>query len=387
MKNKFTLLIMFFINVAILVAFALLGLIIWDKMNPNINTSYSEVFEVSDENDNFNIDDEEIIKKINNEIEAPKTVNTSNRLNSLKDVDTEEVQEEEANYNNTSVNKYFYNQLNTYSKIIYKKFEENKENMKSGTYKLKFGNEFSDILLKENGQDELGSYYQSAIEAYTYDNPDVFYLSPGKMYLNIETTTRGTEKTFNCYISAGEGSDYLIDQFYTKEEINNAIGKIENVRDKILERKTGNTYKDIKLIHDYLVYNLDYDTSTSGEHIYDIYGALINHKCVCEGYAKAFKYLLDSFGIESTIVIGTATNSQGQSENHAWNYVNLDGIWYGVDCTWDDPIIIGGFDDTKISYTYFLKGSNTFDVDHFPTGFFTEEGKEFIYPTISVRDY
>ena len=60
--------------------------------------------------------------------------------------------------------------------------------MKEGTYKINLGTSFSNILSKQNGQEELGKYYQSAIEAYTYDNPDVFYLSPNKMYLNIETT-------------------------------------------------------------------------------------------------------------------------------------------------------------------------------------------------------
>ena len=113
----------------------------------------------------------------------------------------------------------------------------------------------------------------------------------------------------------------------------------------------------------------------------------MNHKCVCEGYAKAFKYMLDSFGIESTLVIGTATNSQGESENHAWNYVKLNGRWYAVDCTWDDPIIVGGFSNDEIKYTYFLKGANTFSRDHFPVGVFTEGGKEFIYPNLSGTDY
>lgn len=59
---------------------------------------------------------------------------------------------------------------------------------------------------------------------------------------------------------------------------------------------------------------------------------------------------------------GTATNSQGETENHAWNYVQLNGIWYAVDCTWDDPIIIGnGKINESIKYQYFLKGSKEFN--------------------------
>ena len=80
-------------------------------------------------------------------------------------------------------------------------------------------------LSKQNGQEELGKYYQSAIEAYTYDNPDVFYLSPNKMYLNIETTTKGQNKTYNVYINNGEEANYLNEEFSNKQDINLALEK------------------------------------------------------------------------------------------------------------------------------------------------------------------
>ena len=96
----------------------------------------------------------------------------------------------------------------------------------------------------------------------------------------------------------------------------------------------------ILFIHDYLINNIDYDSSYQAVGTYSIYGALIEKKCVCEGYAKAFKYLLNSVGYECELLQGTATNSSGQTENHAWNAVKLNGIWYEIDTTWDDPIII-----------------------------------------------
>lgn len=45
--------------------------------------------------------------------------------------------------------------------------------------------------------------------------------------------------------------------------------------------------------------------------------------------------------IPCIIVIGKATNTKGQTENHAWNYVQINEKWYAVDCTWDDPVIVG----------------------------------------------
>ena len=70
--------------------------------------------------------------------------------------------------------------------------------MKIGTHKIELGDTFSDLLSTENGQTRLGEYYQSAIEAYTYDNPDIFYLSPNKMYLNIEKTTSLFKNNLQC---------------------------------------------------------------------------------------------------------------------------------------------------------------------------------------------
>ena len=58
------------------------------------------------------------------------------------------------------------------------------------------------------------------------------------------------------------------------------------------------------MVHDYLVNNVEYDTSISQSNIYDIYGALVNNVAVCEGYARAFKYIMDEMNIPCVLVIG-----------------------------------------------------------------------------------
>ena len=65
--------------------------------------------------------------------------------------------------------------------------------------------------------------------------------------------------------------------------------------------------------------------------VYTSYGAFVNHNAVCQGYALAFKVLMDRAGIPCCYVSSDAIN-------HAWNMVRLDGNWYHVDVTWDDPI-------------------------------------------------
>ena len=380
MKDKFTMLIMTFIVIAIFGVIGMFGVIIYNEINEtDKSNALSEVAEFKTSSINTN-------DTVEKNIETPKII----EKNPLEELSKNNIEnsENDVNYDNIVVNKYFYNQLESYSKTIYKAFESNKENMKEGTYKINLGTSFSNILSKQNGQEELGKYYQSAIEAYTYDNPDVFYLSPNKMYLNIETTTKGQNKTYNVYINNGEEANYLNEEFSNKQDINLALEKIEAIRKQIIHNKTGNDYEDIKMVHDYLVENIEYDTSLQEKNIYNIYGALINEKCVCEGYARAFKYLLDGLGIESTMVIGKGINSSGQSENHAWNYVKLENNWYAVDCTWDDPVIIGGgYIGNSSKYRYFLKGKEDMEKDHTTLGNFTQGGKEFEYPTLNNKSY
>ena len=321
-------------------------------------------------------------KTVEDNIEVPEIV--ENPINSIEKSNSNA----NTNYSNVQVDKYFYNQLDEKSRIIYRAFESNKEQMKTGTYQIELGTSFSDILSQSNGQEKLGEYYQSAIEAYTYDNPEIFYLSPKKMYLNIETTTRGGTSTYNVYINSGNEANYLVEEFNSKQAIDEAIAQIEQVKNQIIQNKTGNTYEDIKMVHDYLVDTISYDSSLSKQNIYNIYGALVSRECVCEGYARAFKYLLDELDIPCVMVIGTATNSHGETENHAWNYAQLNGNWYAVDSTWDDPVVIGGGTASAESrYKYFLVGREVIDQDHSSSGQFTEDGKVFSYPNLTYESY
>lgn len=62
------------------------------------------------------------------------------------------------------------------------------------------------------------------------------------------------------------------------------------------------------------------------------YGALINGKCVCAGYAAAFHLLAQEAGLESIVVTGYLEGSLA----HAWNKVKIDDEWQIVDVTNND---------------------------------------------------
>lgn len=286
-------------------------------------------------------------------------------------------------------NKYLYSQLGENEKIIYEKLYENKENLKTGTYTIQFGNAFYDILSQENGSDKLQEEYQTAIEAFTYDNPDVFYIDVTKMYINIETIQKIFSTKYNVYINSAKDPTYLLDGFTSKEQIDQCESQVIAVKNQILNQIAGkNDIEKMKYIHDYLVDTIEYDQTFTEKNIYNIYGALVSKTCVCEGYAKALQYLLNETELENIIITGTATNSDGKTENHAWNYVNINEKWYAIDTTWDDPIIVGGGKLTNtIRYRYFLKGSSTMNKNHFISTKFTSDGQDFKFPELSITDY
>ena len=83
------------------------------------------------------------------------------------------------------------------------------------------------------------------------------------------------------------------------------------------------------------------------------YGMLVEGYGICLGYATSFQLLMDLAGVECITVVGAAFNS---SSDHAWNLVRLEGEWYAVDPTWDDPIGAEELPPTmanQVRYEYF----------------------------------
>lgn len=80
-------------------------------------------------------------------------------------------------------------------------------------------------------------------------------------------------------------------------------------------------------IHDYIAVNCLYDSSVTRFSAYD---CLVGKTAVCQGYALAYSYIMNMLGIECTVI-------KSAEMNHAWNYIKIDGEYYHVDITFDDP--------------------------------------------------
>ena len=103
--------------------------------------------------------------------------------------------------------------VSTSSEIATSKEIENDETAKSM---------FNDLLHEDAGMDKLNNSFQLAINALTFDNPDLFYIDVTKVYLLTEITTRAFSKTYRVSIG-GNGSNYLFDNFIGGDSLQNAI--------------------------------------------------------------------------------------------------------------------------------------------------------------------
>lgn len=284
----------------------------------------------------------------------------------------------------TTYQKYFYNQLNDNGKYIYYTILNNIETLKEGTQLIKI-----DI-----NKPDVSDSFQNAWDAICLDRPEIFYIDTNKFMLESQTMTNILgQKKYSYTLKPSTGnSSYLQDTWKTKSDVNNSINQIEDLANQIVKNANGSRYNQVKYVHDYIVANTSYDNSS--ENVSNIYGALINKKALCEGYTETFKYLLDKLNIPNVIVYGKALKENSDPEEHSWNYVQMDdGKWYAVDCTWDDPIIIGGGKlPEKNKYTYFLKGSKTISSSHIEDNYvssdkITKTSTYFTYPTLSENDY
>lgn len=144
-----------------------------------------------------------------------------------------------------------------------------------------------------------------------------------------------------------------VEKVYTEEMIMKINQKVEEIiATEIQEDMTLN--QKIRVIHDYIIEHTVYDNERAEiirenwekDPTYasnNAYGPLIEGKAICGGYADAMAIFLNYFGVK---------NYKIASLNHVWNYVELDGVWYHLDLTWDDPVVNTG--ENVLLHNFFL---------------------------------
>ncbi len=164
--------------------------------------------------------------------------------------------------------------------------------------------------------------------------------------------------------TVGDYTVVNVDPDLMSEDVNVIKGykeKFERVANNIITeaKKKENTYEKVLYVHDYIVDHTDYDSETldlikndENEGLLNAstaYGCLVKGKAICSGYSAAFQYLMEMLDIDCYRVSGTRVSESGP---HQWNFLLLDGEYYYIDCTWDDPITSDG--QKRKTYEYFL---------------------------------
>lgn len=132
-------------------------------------------------------------------------------------------------------------------------------------------------------------------------------------------------------------------------------------------------------VHDYIIYHCDYEINES-LHTEDARGFFNHGRVQCAGYSDVFQLLGSLCGLEIRAVSGDIV---GETGGHEWNLIRLNGLWYGVDCTWDDPV--GGGDE---NYTYLnfphhlLDGDHIYDHAALPQGAYARDFDANYYPIL-----
>ena len=180
-----------------------------------------------------------------------------------------------------------------------------------------------------------------------YDNVELYNAKPTTRYATYDN--KGYVKDFKFrYSKYPSRKEFKVNQILIDKKINQILAKISpNMTDA----------QKIKVVHDELIKLVSYggmNNVSAG----DISGAFIIFKIICDGYAQALHLLFQRIGLESIYIVGNTP--QGL---HAWTKVKLDGEWYNIDPTWNDPMYGS---DIEVLYDYFLIGDPEFSKNHTP---------------------
>lgn len=311
----------------------------------------------------------------------------------------------------------YYNQIDSLAQQVYDELADKYTNFSDSSYMLEVSVDPSWTT------DECYESVSTAIAAFNYDHPEAFWLYANAFSWGVRqsgydyngdniidevtkvTIIVGMRKGFSTMLTPIYKGDFSAVEADRAEMESCISGIISEVNTK------SSFYDKLAVINDKITY-LNYynryiakNVSTSADlsKAYISASALTQQEWltsesdygdpespVCEAYSRSFKLICDRLGIPCLVVVGNG---------HMWNYVQdrSDGIWYAVDCTWDDPVRRNEYSirETPVNdiHQYLLVGSNTryggntFIGQHPANGTFWVGGIPFDVPVLSSTAY
>lgn len=181
----------------------------------------------------------------------------------------------------------------------------------------------SDIKISTTDPEQLKYVFHCVFN----DHPEIYWVN-GYSYIIHELGGVTQYMTFSGkYIYTPEERANF--QVYIDAYVNNCLGGISTI---------ATDYDKVKYVYEYIINHTQYVLNSRDNQ--NIISVFMFGESVCQGYAKAFQYLMDRLGIPCTMVAGKVYTGEG----HAWNLVNIGGSYYYVDPTWGDSsyVLDGG---------------------------------------------
>ena len=283
-------------------------------------------------------------------LEADVTEEEDGLIDSSLELAREECESEAAaytEYQNASYNfqsDFFYSQLSAEARAYYQQFAAACE--QAANYSVNYTGRVSTTSADGTKKSHYviakvpftGRFTQdealAVATAFFYSNPQYFFVSQLAWNSdNIYLITYDGYENGAARMAAANQIDIATSQWLA--EINQGRDDLE--KESIIYKK----------LCDSVIYNKDENGAISAGSNQTIAGALLNGRCVCNGYAMTVTYFSHLIGIDCVGIVGN---------NHAWNSINLGGSWYDLDVTWMDRYEVTG----RYYYPFCNRGSGVF---------------------------
>ncbi len=211
------------------------------------------------------------------------------------------------------------------------------------------------VIAQDENRDFNGEYdlflssddFSALLNNLVWSKPDIFMFNAGRCAFDYNVPYEISDSsecavTVNCIYPSYK---YEID---TKNEYLQKLSFCEKEIQKIINGmdKSFNDFEKVIYVHEYFVSNFAYDTEGCSydedennwqnndypKSIGDMYGFFSEKRAVCQGYALAFKAVMDKLDIKNNTTVVSI------EDNHIWNMVEINGKYYHIDCTQDDPL-------------------------------------------------
>ena len=166
----------------------------------------------------------------------------------------------------------------------------------------------------------------------------------------------GGQYKFMVYLYYDSVGGYYADSYtFSISDDASHTSLTEKIASVVSSQRASTQWQTALNLHDWLIKNAYYDKT------YSYYGAdmILRGYGVCDGYSKAYYMLCKAAGIDVRKIEGNTGEGL-----HAWNAIKLDGKWYYVDPTWDDPSGSTSKVSGKEGHGYFCLNEELMRIDH-----------------------